>query len=198
MLAVASQHDREWSSRDQRMLVSIGQKVGQAVANSQKFSEAEGKVQAWETNYSAMQRENAQLTAQSTALTREVQDLRRIEQQIWIALAASQKAGKFQSEVLETWAKVLMSADLAEYGALFPARVREQDFTWAMHTGSMIQGLRETVAEGGYSLTKVHEMLGDVLEEGERWRDLAGIFGGPSWRAGQEFRNGRTWRVSGV
>jgi len=101
VLAVASQHHREWSSRDQRMLVSIGQKVGQAIANSQKFSEAESKVQAWEANYSGMQRANAQLTDRANTLAREVQDLRRIEQQIWIALAASQKAGKFQSEALE-------------------------------------------------------------------------------------------------
>jgi len=101
VLAVASQYHREWSSRDQRMLVSISQKVGQAIANSQMFSEAEKKVQVWEANYSAIQQENAQLTARATALAREVQDLRRIEQQIWIALAASQKAGKFQHKALE-------------------------------------------------------------------------------------------------
>ena len=101
VLAVGSHFQREWSSRDQRMLVSIGQKVGQAVANSQMFSEAERKVQVWEANYSDMQRMNVQLTARANALAREVQDLRRIEQQIWIALAASQKAGKFQSEALE-------------------------------------------------------------------------------------------------
>jgi transcriptional regulator with GAF, ATPase, and Fis domain len=101
VLAVASQYNRQWSSRDQRMLVSISQKVGQAIANSQMFSEAERKVQVWETNFSAMQQENAQLTARASALAREVQELRRIEQQIWIALAASQKAGKFQNEALE-------------------------------------------------------------------------------------------------
>jgi GAF domain-containing protein len=101
VLAVASQHNREWSSRDQRMLVSIGQKVGQAIANSQMFTEAEKKVQVWESNYSAVQQANAQLTARANALAREVQDLRRIEQQIWIALATSQKASKFQSEALE-------------------------------------------------------------------------------------------------
>ena len=73
------------------------------------FSEAERKVQVWETNYSAVQQENAQLAARATALTREVQDLRRIEQQIWIALAASQKAGKFQNEALETYPEDLVT-----------------------------------------------------------------------------------------
>ncbi len=101
VLAVASHFQREWSSRDQRMLLSIGQKVGQAIANSQMFSEAEQKAQALEASYGDMQRMNAQLTARANALAREVQELRRIEQQIWIALAASQKAGKFQNEALE-------------------------------------------------------------------------------------------------
>ena len=101
VLAVASHFQREWSSRDQRMLLSIGQKVGQAIANSQMFSEAEQKAQALEASYSDMQRMNAQLTTRANALAREVQELRRIEQQIWIALAASQRAGKFQGEALE-------------------------------------------------------------------------------------------------
>jgi GAF domain-containing protein len=98
VLAVASHYQREWSSRDQRMLLSIGQKVGQAIANSQMFSQAEQKAQALEASYSDMQRMNAQLTARANALASEVQELRRIEQQIWIALAASHKAGKFPSE----------------------------------------------------------------------------------------------------
>jgi transcriptional regulator with GAF, ATPase, and Fis domain len=101
VLAVGSHFQREWSSRDQRMLLSIGQKVAQAITNSQMFSEAERKAQEWEANYSHMQQTNAQLTARANALAREVQELRRIEQQIWIALAASQKASKSQGEGLE-------------------------------------------------------------------------------------------------
>lgn len=133
VLAVGSHYQREWSSRDQRMLLSIGQKVAQAIANSQMFSEAERKAQAWEASYSAMQQTNAQLTARANALAREVQDLRRIEQQIWIALAASQKAGKFQSEALEmehenlvTTLKKALTALKQEQARSLPASVYKE------------------------------------------------------------------------
>ena len=92
VLAVASHHNRDWSSRDQRMLLSISQKVGQAIANSKKFSEVEEQAQAWETNNVALQQANAQLTARANSLEKQVEELRRVEQQIWIALAASSKA----------------------------------------------------------------------------------------------------------
>jgi ATP-dependent helicase/nuclease subunit B len=77
------------------------------------------------------------------------------------------------TEVAAVWADVLMKADLTEYGGLFPARATEQNFAWAMHTGEMIQRLRDTLVEGGYLIADVVDKFGDVLEETERWRDLA-------------------------
>ncbi len=76
-------------------------------------------------------------------------------------------------EVAAVWAHVLMKANLSRYGGLFPSRTPSQDFTWALHTGEMIEGLRGTLADGGYSIAAVYNELKDILEERERWRDLA-------------------------
>jgi GAF domain-containing protein len=92
VLAVANRHDWVWSSRDRRMLVSIGQQVGQAIANSQLFSEVKEKAQNWEASYTALREANAQLTRRAETLERQIQELHHAEQQIWVALAASQRA----------------------------------------------------------------------------------------------------------
>jgi GAF domain-containing protein len=92
VLAVANRHDWVWSSRDRRMLVSIGQQVGQAIANSKMFNEVRAKAQSWEVSYTALQKANAQLTKRAETLERQIQELHHAEQQIWVALAASQRA----------------------------------------------------------------------------------------------------------
>jgi hypothetical protein len=66
-----------------------------------------------------------------------------------------------------------MKADLGRYGGLFPARALSQDFLWALRTGEMIEGLRNTLADGGYRITDVYRDFGSLLEEKERWHDLA-------------------------
>ena len=76
-------------------------------------------------------------------------------------------------EVAAVWADVLMKADLGRYGGLFPARAPSQDFLWALRTGEMIEGLRNTLADGGYRIADVYRDFGAVLEEKERWHDLA-------------------------
>jgi GAF domain-containing protein len=94
ILAVANRHDWVWSSRDRRMLVSIGRQVAYAVDNAQQFTEVQEQAQNWETNYSALQQANAELTKRAEALERQIQDLHQAEQQIWVALAASQHAAR--------------------------------------------------------------------------------------------------------
>ncbi|MCD6567128.1 MAG: PD-(D/E)XK nuclease family protein [Dehalococcoidia bacterium] len=79
------------------------------------------------------------------------------------------------TEVVAAWADVLLRADLSAYGGLFPACDQEQNFLWATRTGEMIQRLRDALAEGGYSITSVLRSFEDVLEETERWRDLASL-----------------------
>lgn len=101
VLAVANHHDWVWSSRDKRMLVSIGRQVALAVDNAQQFTEAQEKAQTWETSYSALQEANAELTKRAEVLERQIQDLHHAEQQIWIALAASQRAARHPSDPSE-------------------------------------------------------------------------------------------------
>lgn len=92
VLAVGDRSARQWSSRDQRLLTLICRQVAQAVGNSQTFSEAQKKAATWEAKYSAIQESHAQLVQRTEILEQQIQSLRRVEQQIWLALAASQKA----------------------------------------------------------------------------------------------------------
>ena len=76
-------------------------------------------------------------------------------------------------EVAAVWAEILMNADLGLYGSLFPSYIPSQDFLWALRTGEIIQKLRNTLADGGYSIAAVYNDFRDILEEMERWQDLA-------------------------
>jgi len=77
-----------------------------------------------------------------------------------------------QTEVAAVWADVLMKADLNEYSEFFPARTVDQSFTWALHTGEMIQRLRDTLVDGGYRIADIYNNFGSILEEQERWEDM--------------------------
>lgn len=92
VLAVGDRSARQWSSRDERMLISIGRQVALAVANAQTFNETQKKAATWEAKFSTIQESNAQLSQRAEILEQQLHSLRRVEQQIWIALAASQQA----------------------------------------------------------------------------------------------------------
>ena len=77
------------------------------------------------------------------------------------------------TEAAAAWAGVLMEADLEEYHGLFPGQSPEQTFAWAMQTGEAIHQLRKELVDGGYGIADVREEFGGVLEEPERWGDLA-------------------------
>jgi ATP-dependent helicase/nuclease subunit B len=66
-----------------------------------------------------------------------------------------------------------MRVELSEYSNFLPTRTPEQNFTWAMHTGEMMQKLRETLVDGGYRIADVYRDFGNILQELERWRDMA-------------------------
>jgi uncharacterized membrane-anchored protein YjiN (DUF445 family) len=98
------------------MLTSISEQVAQAIANSQRFTEAQEKAQNWENSYQALQRTNAQLTRRTEALEQEFKDRQNIEQLIWSALAASQKArhespNQADEQLAETLKKILDTID---------------------------------------------------------------------------------------
>jgi transcriptional regulator with GAF, ATPase, and Fis domain len=120
VLAVANHHDWVWSSRDRRMLTSISQQVAQALANSQRFTETQEKAQNWENSYQALQKTNTQLTKRTKALEQEIKELHQVEQLIWTALAASQKArhqspSQTDEQLAETLKKILDTMDTKEY-----------------------------------------------------------------------------------
>ena len=76
-------------------------------------------------------------------------------------------------EVMAVWVDVLLKADLAEYHGFFPSGAPKQDFSWALHTAEIIQQLRNKLLDGGHSIASVIENYADILEEPERWQDLA-------------------------
>ncbi|MBE7555768.1 MAG: GAF domain-containing protein [Anaerolineales bacterium] len=92
VLAVGDRTSRQWSPRDQRLLTLICRQVAQAVGNSQTFVEAQKKAATWEAKYSTIQESHAQLVHRTEILEQQIDSLRQVEQQIWLALAASQKA----------------------------------------------------------------------------------------------------------
>ena len=71
------------------------------------------------------------------------------------------------------WADVLLRTDISRLKGLFPSMTPDRDFNWALYTGSMIQGLRNTLADGGYRIADVVSRFADTLEESDRWQDLA-------------------------
>ncbi len=118
VLSVGSLQDRAWSPRDERMLVSISEQVAQAISNSQSFARVQQQAQKLEDSYLTLQQANQQLARRAENLEREVQELRQAEQQIWIALAASQEArlrpslnsgGSQENEIVALLRRVLNS-----------------------------------------------------------------------------------------
>jgi signal transduction protein with GAF and PtsI domain len=92
VLAVGDRSAPQWTSRDERMLILIGRQVALAVSNAQAFTETQKKASTWEAKFSTIQESNAQLSQRAEILEQQLETLRRVEQQIWIALAASQQA----------------------------------------------------------------------------------------------------------
>ncbi|MFU8797061.1 MAG: hypothetical protein ACNA7X_07255, partial [Dehalococcoidia bacterium] len=78
-----------------------------------------------------------------------------------------------QAETTAVLIDVLMKADLSQYSAFFPTRAPEQSFTWAMHTGGLLQRLRDTLADGGHRIADIYARHSSILEEQERWENMA-------------------------
>ncbi|MFC2027533.1 hypothetical protein ACFLU3_02480, partial [Chloroflexota bacterium] len=77
------------------------------------------------------------------------------------------------AETSAFWANILMNANLAQFKSLFPARTPDQDFPWALHMGETIQRLRDILADGGYRIADILSDFSEILEEIDRWQDLA-------------------------
>ncbi len=75
--------------------------------------------------------------------------------------------------VTSAWAAVLQRLDPRQWRALFPAPPPERTLDWALRLGARLQQLRATLAEGGWRIADVPAAAGAVLEEPERWQELA-------------------------
>jgi len=77
------------------------------------------------------------------------------------------------TEAAATWVDVLLQTDPHSLPALFPSAPPTADFAWALPVATMLENLRKTLADGGYSMRDIPEQFGDRLEERQRWEDLA-------------------------
>ncbi len=78
-----------------------------------------------------------------------------------------------QTETTAVWADVLIKADLSDYSEFFPAQAVDRSFAWAMHTGGLLQRLRDTLSDGGLRIADVVDRFSSILEEQGRWEDMA-------------------------
>ncbi len=71
------------------------------------------------------------------------------------------------------WCRLLIDIDPAEYSGFFPGPVPEQNISWAVRTGGLIQSLRNELSDAGITIGGLLALQAENLEEPERWRDLA-------------------------
>ncbi len=77
--------------------------------------------------------------------------------------------------VASVWSDVFRSVKPGEFGSLLGRRGRQRDPAWEAVTGEMMQGLRSILADGAYRISDVADVAGDVIEEPERWAELAAL-----------------------
>jgi len=75
--------------------------------------------------------------------------------------------------VQHTWVSTLQDADPEVVLCWMPSRTGVRDFAWALSSAQMMQGLRETLADGGYTIGAVVAECGEALQEPERWQSMA-------------------------
>ncbi len=69
------------------------------------------------------------------------------------------------------WTNLLSRSNLNDYPNLFPGPKHNNDFSWAMRMGEMMQNLRNTLTDGGYQISNMPDNT--ELEEPQRWLDMA-------------------------
>lgn len=78
-------------------------------------------------------------------------------------------------DVAANWARVFLDIEPSQYPGLFPSPVPLRDFRWALHTGRMLESLRQTLAEHGLSIRSTVDRFGNTIEELDRWSDMAAL-----------------------
>lgn len=77
--------------------------------------------------------------------------------------------------VKAAWAAVLTRADPDRLSPLCPPAPGSQSYGWSLATGELIERLRNTLADGGYSVHSVLETHADALPELGRWQAIADL-----------------------
>ncbi|MBN1855916.1 MAG: PD-(D/E)XK nuclease family protein [Dehalococcoidia bacterium] len=78
-------------------------------------------------------------------------------------------------ESMALWARLLLDVDYSHLTSLFPAREQNRTFSWALATGKLLQNLRYQLAAAGLTIRKVTSTFSDVLEEPDRWAEMASL-----------------------
>ncbi len=79
-------------------------------------------------------------------------------------------------ESTAAWAEVLMGVDLDNFISLFPKKPENQnDPKWALGLTEKISKLRTLLSENGLILKDVAGKCSELVEESERWIDMAGL-----------------------
>ena len=76
-------------------------------------------------------------------------------------------------ECAALWAHLLLKVDYSRLTSLFPALDDDHGFTWALGTGRLVQDLRYQLAAASLTIRHVATDFHSVLEEPERWDELA-------------------------
>ena len=97
----------------------------------------------------------------------------RVAPPTFFLLAPSPEPEASPSLVKTVWADVVLAADFSGLSGLFPTDTPHRDGAWAFRLGETIQSLRDSLAEGGYSIAGALAQHGEQIEEPDRWQDLA-------------------------
>jgi ATP-dependent helicase/nuclease subunit B len=76
-------------------------------------------------------------------------------------------------ECTALWAHLLLEVDYSRLTSLFPARDGDHGFAWSLRTGKLVQDLRYQLAAAGITVAQVATDFHSVLDEPERWDELA-------------------------
>ncbi|MEZ5328920.1 MAG: PD-(D/E)XK nuclease family protein [Verrucomicrobiales bacterium] len=80
-----------------------------------------------------------------------------------------------QLETLLAWISTLQAVDLETCTHLFPVEPVERGFSWALQTAMQLERLRTALGEGGLTIASAVRQFGKMLDEIERWKELASL-----------------------
>ncbi|MDA0811267.1 MAG: PD-(D/E)XK nuclease family protein [Verrucomicrobia bacterium] len=80
-----------------------------------------------------------------------------------------------QLETLLAWISTLQAVDIQTCPHLFPIEPVDRGFSWALQTAMQLERLRNALGEGGLTIVSAVRKFGKVLDEIERWKELANL-----------------------